>query len=162
MANKTALMGPGTSAEWETPRSLFDPLDREFEFLLDVAATPENTRCPLYITAEEDALSIGWAEFAGSRHGFAAWMNPPYGRDIGRWLAKAAAEREHGVTTVCLLPARTDTRWWHQYVWDGSTHHPRTGVEVRFLQGRVRFELDGQPAPSGSTFPSVLVIFRGV
>ena len=87
---------------------------------------------------------------------------------IGQWLAKAAAERERGVTTVCLLPARTDTRWWHEWVWDRCGCHPRTGVEVRFVQGRVVFELNGKPIvdkngrPVGSPFPSVIVIFRGV
>ena len=155
--NKAALMGPGTSAEWETPLSLFDPLYREFEFIVDVAATEANTRCTLWF---EDAFAVEWAKALPTP--FSVWCNPPYGRGIGRWLAKAAAERENGVTTVFLLPARTDTKWWHEHVWDASTHHPRTGVEVRFLQGRVKFEIDGKPAPAGSTFPSVLVIFRGV
>lgn len=164
MTNAHALLVPGARTEWETPWSLFDPLNQEFDFTLDVAASKENTRCLRYLTAEDDALTVDWAEYIRREcrpYRPVCWLNPPYGPGIGRWLAKAAAERLNSVTTVCLLPARTDTRWWHQYVWDASTHHPHTGVEVRFLAGRVRFELGGKPAPAGSTFPSVLVIFRG-
>lgn len=156
ITNKHALLTPGAKTEWETPSELFEPLDAEFVFTLDVAASHDNALCQWDWTAEDDGLKQPWGPHK------AAWCNPPYGPGIGRWLAKAAEERLKGVTTVCLLPARTDTKWWHEWVWDKSTHHTRTGVEVRFLKGRVRFLLGGKPAPAGSTFPSVIVVFRGI
>lgn len=163
MANTVALMKPGAATQWETPEATFGPLHAEFNFILDVAASHTNAKAPYYWTEADDALVQPWARLAGVRdrlYECAAWMNPPYGRGVGRWLTKAAEERLMGLTTVCLLPARTDTRWWHEHVWDGTAHHPRTGVGIRFLQGRVRFELGGKPAPAGSTFPSVIVVFQ--
>jgi phage N-6-adenine-methyltransferase len=125
---------------WETPQSLFDEINKEFQFTLDVCAIPDNAKCDLYFTPEQDGLLQEW-------HG-TCWMNPPYGRTIGRWITKAFQESERGVTVVCLVPARTDTVWWHDYCMRG---------EIRFLRGRVKFGGGKYSAP----FPSAIVIFRG-
>lgn len=125
------------SDDWSTPAALFDLLDREFRFELDVCASPENAKCARYFTVDVDGLAQRWTG--------ACWMNPPYGDAIGAWMAKAHASARAGATVVCLVPARTDTAWW----WD----HARHG-EVRFLRGRLRFG-DAQTAP----FPSAVVVF---
>lgn len=143
------------SAEWETPQWLFDELDREFGFTLDVCATPKNRKKSNFYTKEQDALKQDWAQGA---YGGACWMNPPYGREIGEWIKKASDSAQEGATVVCLLPARTDTRWWHDYIWDAEKHQPREGVKVRFLKGRLKFG----GAKDGAPFPSVIVIFGGV
>lgn len=141
--------------ERETPQALFDELNAEFGFVVDAAATAENAKCPAWIPPETDGLRVSWAIEAGARGG-AVWCNPPYSK-LRAWVAKAHSEALAGATVVCLIPARTDTRAWHEYVWDGANHRPRPGVEVRFLKGRVRFA--GMPA--GAPFPSAVVVFRG-
>lgn len=146
--------------EWSTPRELFDALDAEFDFRLDAAASDENTHCYAYLGPDHwnpvarDAIAVEWSEIAkaGSR---AVWLNPPYSK-CRAFIAKAAEEARKGCTVVCLVPSRTDTRWWHEYVWDGTTHQPRPGVEVRFLRGRLKFGGSKNSAP----FPSVVIIFR--
>jgi phage N-6-adenine-methyltransferase len=141
----TALMFSSRTDLWATPQSTFDELNAEFGFKLDVCATSENAKCERYITKEQDALSERmWPMWTG-----ALWMNPPYGRQIGKWVERAyTAAREHGATVVCLLPARTDTRWWHDFCMKG---------EVRFLRGRLKFGEARNPTPFGSA----VVIFRG-
>ena len=124
---------------WETPPELFEQLDREFSFTLDVCALPENAKCQRYFTPEEDGLSKEWSGVC--------WMNPPYGQEIGRWMQKAFTSSLRGCTVVCLVPARTDTEWWHQFAVRG---------EIRFLRGRLKF----RGAKSGAPFPSAIVIFR--
>ncbi len=89
---------------WETPRDLFDKLNEEFNFELDVCATPENAKCKKYYSPEEDGLKEEWKGLC--------WMNPPYGREIGKWIKKAYESALAGATVVCLVPARTDTAWW--------------------------------------------------
>jgi len=128
--------------EWETPQALFDELDREFGFTLDVCALPENAKCDLFFTPETDGLSQSWK-------GHICWMNPPYGREIGKWVKKAYEESQRGATVVCLLPARTDTRWFHDYIYGKA--------EIRFLRGRIKFVGAENSAP----FPSMIVIYRG-
>ena len=130
------------SYEWETPQELFDSLHSEFGFNLDPCATKENAKCPYYFTQEDDGLIQDWGEYT-------VFMNPPYGRVIRKWIKKAFEAAKLGATVVCLLPARTDTSYWHDYIF-------KEGVEVRFLRGRVHFS-GGGPAP----FPSAVVIFRG-
>lgn len=83
------------------------------------------------------------------------WMNPPYGRSIKHWISKAWEASEDGAVVVCLIPARTDTQWWHDYIWDESINAPRNGVQLRLVKGRIRFEGQKSSAP----FPSVIVIF---
>lgn len=155
------LLKPGNSQEWETPPELFEALNAEFGFQLDAAASDTNHLCPLYFTKEESALEYGWSHqlsFWGVTP--VIWCNPPYGPLAQKFIEKAATERELGVTTVMLIPARTDTKAWHQFIWDNKGHHPRTGVEVRFLPGRLKFRLDGKPL-GPATFPSAVVVFRG-
>jgi len=89
---------------WETPRDLFDKLNEEFNFELDVCATSENAKCKKYYSPEEDGLKEEWKGLC--------WMNPPYGREIGKWIKKAYESALAGATVVCLVPARTDTAWW--------------------------------------------------
>ena len=142
------LTGPNWDAlfssvngDWETPRYLFDSLDAEFGFERDVCALPHNAKCATFYSPEEDGLAQAWEGVC--------WMNPPYGRHIGKWVRKAWDESKRAETTVvCLLPARTDTTWFHRYCLKG---------EVRFLRGRVKFK----GAANGAPFPSMVVIFRG-
>ncbi len=128
------------SVEWATPPALFAKLARRFgPFDLDVCASPENAKCPRYYTREQDGLQQAWTG--------RCWCNPPYGRGIGRWVRKAWQSSLAGTTVVCLLPARTDTAWWHQYV--------QPFARVHFLRGRVKFGGSRNSAP----FPSVVVVF---
>src|SRR5262250_180392 len=94
--------------EWATPQAFYDALNAEFGFTLDVAAQPGNAKCARYLTPVEDALVQPWEGIC--------WCNPPYGRNLGDWIRKAYASAQAGATVVCLVPARTDTRWWQQYV----------------------------------------------
>lgn len=126
------------SNEWETPNDLFNELDDEFHFVLDVCATEYNHKCPEYFTPEIDGLSQPW-------RGVTVWCNPPYS-NIKEWAKKCS---EHKGTAVMLVPARTDTKWFHEYCYN------KPNVEIRFIKGRVRFSNAGS-AP----FPSMIVIFR--
>ncbi len=125
--------------EWSTPQDLYDQLDAEFGFTLDVCATAENAKCEQFYTEADDGLARPWSGVC--------WMNPPYGDVISAWVAKAhntCLDGRH--TVVCLLPARTDTAWWWNYARYG---------EVRFLRGRLKFGGGENSAP----FPSAVVIF---
>ena len=138
------------SAEWETPEDLFEELDKEFHFDLDPAATEENAKCVVFFTKELDGLSLPW-------EGFTVFCNPPYGRELPKWVKKAS---ESKTTTVLLMPARTDTSYFHDYVLGKA--------EVRFLRGRLHFvnralpsyRSDGGFVKSRAPFPSMIVIFR--
>ncbi len=126
---------------WSTPQKFFDFLSREFKFETDVCALPENAKCAHYFSPEDEGLTHPWRGVC--------WMNPPYGKHIGRWVAKAYESSKRGATVVCLLPSRTDTAWWHSYAVKG---------EIRFLRGRLKFGGQKSCAP----FPSALVIFRPI
>jgi len=128
------------SSEWATPQPLFNVLDAEFHFELDVCATPENAKCSRFYTVVDNGLARPWEGVC--------WCNPPYGREIGRWLAKARDAARDGATVVALIPARTDTRWWHSIVMGAS--------EIRYLPGRLRFGGCANSAP----FPSAVVVWR--
>ena len=125
---------------WRTPRRLFDLLDSEFHFDLDAAASADNTLCKNYFTAQDDALTRDWSGYRS------VWCNPPYGRELHRWMAKAFIESRHGPTVVMLVMACTETRWWRDYAWRAD--------EIRLVQGRVKFlKSTGKPAgaaPKGS------------
>ena len=137
----TKGMYTSNSEEWGTPQELFNRLNKEFNFTLDVCASEENAKCPKYYTKEEDALKQEW--------GGVIWMNPPYGRRIGNWVKKAKETARQGkATVVCLLPARTDTAWWHDYVMKAN--------EIRLIRGRLRFG-DGK---GSAPFPSAIVVFK--
>ena len=128
--------------EWETPQDLFDKLSLEFGgFRTDVCATKENTKVIHYFSKEQDGLTQDWTDLD-------CWMNPPYGREISKWIKKAATGGAKRV--VCLLPSRTDTRWFHDYIYK----NPK--AEIRFLKGRLKFGGGQNSAP----FPSMVVIFR--
>ena len=126
--------------EHSTPQDFFEELDAEFNFTLDPCATRKNKKCRSFYTKEIDGLVHKWA---GS-----VFMNPPYGREIGKWMKKAYESSQEGATVVCLVPARTETAWWHDYAMKG---------EIRFIRGRLRFNGSKINAP----FPSAVVIFRG-
>ena len=130
------------SNEWATPQYLFDELDREFNFTLDPCATDENTKCDKYYTIEDDGLKQDWSNDI-------VFMNPPYGRGIKHWIQKAYEEYDKGATVVCLIPARTDTTYWHEYIFNKAT-------DIRFLKGRVKFGDSKNSAP----FPSAVVVFN--
>ena len=125
---------------WETPQDFFDKLNEEFRFTLDVCAEEHTAKCEKYFTKEDNALDKDWRG--------TCWMNPPYGRGIGVWLKKAYETAQNGSMVVCLIPSRTDTKWWHDYVM--SAH------EIRFVKGRLKFDGHKNSAP----FPSAIVVFR--
>lgn len=127
---------------WSTPQDFFDKLNTMFHFTLDVCALPENAKCERYYTPEQDGLKQPWTGVV--------WCNPPYGRGIGKWVEKAAATAEAGATVVMLLPARTDTKWFHEFIYF------RPSVRVWFLRGRLKFGDGKNSAP----FPSMVVIFE--
>ena len=130
------------SDEWATPQELFDRLDEEFHFDLDPCASESNHKCKRYFTKEDNGLEKSWG-------GCSVFCNPPYGRDIGRWMQKAYEEsRKPGTLVVCLVPARTDTRWFHDWIYGKA--------ELRFIRGRIKFGGAKYNAP----FPSMIAIYR--
>jgi phage N-6-adenine-methyltransferase len=137
----TKLMFSSKSAEWSTPQKLFDSIDSVCGFELDVCATHDNAKCKRYYTVKDDALSkFPWKGVC--------WLNPPYGRGIEKWMDLAHWSAMHGSVIVCLVPARTDTAWWHNYAVKG---------DIIFLRGRIKFSGHKNCAP----FPSAIVIFGG-
>jgi phage N-6-adenine-methyltransferase len=124
---------------WATPQDFFDKCAERFAFDLDVCATPDNAKCASFFTAEQDGLAQPWRGVC--------WMNPPYGRLIGKWMRKAYESSLAGATIICLVPARTDTAWWHDYAVKG---------EVEFIRGRLKFGGSANSAP----FPSEPSIAR--
>ena len=127
--------------EWETPQEVFDHYNRLFDFNLDVCANEDNAKTYEFYDKEENGL-LDYNPWLGC-----CWMNPPYGRQIGDWVEKAYRESQHGNCIVCLLPARTDTRWWQDYVTKADSIH--------FIRGRLKFGGQTNSAP----FPSAIVIF---
>jgi len=140
--------------DWETPQDLFDQLNREFDFTLDVCANPDNAKCDFFFGPQLppytflDGLTLSWILPGRERN--CCWMNPPYGREIGKWVKKAYEESLKGCTVVALLPSRTDTRYFHEYIYN------KPNVEIRFVRGRIRFV----GAKSVAPFPSMIVVFR--
>ena len=130
------------SDEWATPQDVFDKLNREFHFDLDPCATANNHKTDWYFTAEQDGLDQNWG-------GHKVFCNPPYS-EIDKWVEKAWRESRQDYTTVVLLiPARTDTRYFHNFICNRA--------EIRFIKGRLKFGQSKNSAP----FPSMVVIFRG-
>lgn len=140
MAQFTKDRFSSITEERETPDSVFFPLNEEFNFETDVAATKTNTKCITFFDKKADGLKQSWRG--------TCWMNPPFGRQIKSWVKKAYESSLNGATVVCLLPARTNTVWWHNYCMRG---------EVRFIKGRPKFK--GQKY--GLPFPLAIVVFRG-
>ena len=145
--------------EWATPPETFAALNAEFDFDLDAAATPENRKCGFYFTQADNALVRDWTRPGGLEwlEPATVWLNPPYSK-CRAFIAKAAEEARKGCTVVCLVYARTDTRWFHEHIYDASTNQYRPGVEVRFIKGRLKFG----GAKAGAPAPSMVVIFRPV
>lgn len=138
----TDVMFSSKTDMWATPQAFFDALDKEFHFELDVCATRENAKCGLYFTKDDNGLAMPW----GHR---TCWCNPPYGREIGKWVKKAYESSKQGATVVMLLPARTDTAWFHDYIYYRAT-------EIRFIRGRLKFGGSKNCAP----FPSMVVVYK--
>lgn len=134
--------------EWQTPRDLYDKLNAEFHFMCDPCTTPDNPlRAKHFFTERDDGLKQFWYD-----HSF---VNPPYGRKIADWVRRAYLHNIRlNFEVVMLLPARTDTRWFHDYIYN----KPR--VEIRFLKGRLKFNNPKYPKPYPAPFPSMVVIFH--
>ena len=135
------VMFSSKTAEWTTPQAFYDRLNQEFNFTLDPCCTDETAKCSTYYTVADDGLAQPWA-------GHSVFMNPPYGRSIKDWIRKAYEEsRKPNTVVVALIPARTDTRYWHDYCMEAS--------EIRFIKGRLKFGESNNSAP----FPSAVVVF---
>jgi site-specific DNA-methyltransferase (adenine-specific) len=137
----TEVMFSSATDKWSTPQDFFDKLNTQYKFTLDVCASADNAKCVKYFTEEDNGLEQEWLGMC--------WMNPPYGREISKWIRKAYLE---AVTRKCkviaLLPARTDTKWFHEYIYN-------KGVKVTFIKGRLKFGNCKNAAP----FPSMVVEF---
>jgi site-specific DNA-methyltransferase (adenine-specific) len=156
---KSQVVFSRESDEWGTPDELFDALHEEFNFGLDAAATCENTKLPCFISPDEDALTVSWVDHAAKR--VPVWLNPPYSQ-VAAFVKKAYEESLQGSKIVMLLPARTDTRWFHDFIWNTRKYHPQHRVEIRFLRGRLKFTkpAQGKDGPTNSApFPSMIVVF---
>ena len=136
----TSGMMSSNTPEWATPQSFFDALNQEFHFDLDPCSTHENAKCERHFTKEDDGLSKSWG-------GEIVFCNPPYGRELPKWVKKCYEESQKGAVVVMLIPARTDTRWFHDYIYGKA--------EIRFIKGRLKFGNAKQSAP----FPSMVVIY---
>lgn len=137
-----AALFSSSTDEWATPQWLFDKLNDEFHFTLDPCALPINAKCAKFYTPEDDGLKQDWA-------GEIVFCNPPYGKAIANWVRKCSEEsKKPNTTIVMLIPARTDTRYFHDYIY-------RNAKEIRFIKGRLRFG----GAKAGAPFPSMIVIF---
>jgi site-specific DNA-methyltransferase (adenine-specific) len=140
---KTEVLFSSKSDSWATPQAFFDELDKEFHFDLDPCADDQNHKCPLYFTKEQDGLKQDWS-------GHIVFCNPPYGRRIGQWVEKAFREGcKDNTIVVLLVHARTDTKWFHDFVYHRA--------EIRPVRGRLKFGGGAVNAP----FPSMVVIYRG-
>lgn len=136
----TQVMFSSEDMTWATPQDFFDMVNEEFNFNTDVCATKSNAKCKHFYSPKEDGLSQSWE---GN-----CWMNPPYGKELKTWIEKASLESLKGATVVALIPARTDTKYFHEYIYNQH--------EIRFIKGRLKFSNSKTSAP----FPSMLVIFR--
>ena len=141
----TDVMFSSKKHDWQTPPDLFNELNKEFDFVMDLAADKDNSVCEFYIDEEMDSLSIPWHQQEGW-----LWLNPPY-NNIKVWMEKCHKEAQLGAKVVALIPNRSDTKWY----WDNI--HGK--YEVRLIKGRVKFLSNGEKVHS-APFPSVLIIFR--
>lgn len=142
MANITACLSSKTD-DWATPQDFYDKLNKEFHFTLDPCADEHNHKCDFYYTKEQDGLSKDWG-------GYTVFCNPPYGKEIGRWVKYSYEQsRKPNTTVVMLIPARTDTKYFHDFIYGKA--------ELRFIRGRLKFGGSKISAP----FPSMVVVFNG-
>ena len=140
----TDLMFSSKDNSWETPPSLFNILDMEFNFTLDPCCTKQTAKCKKFFTKEEDGLIQDWSKDI-------VFVNPPYGREIGKWVEKSYNEAKKGAKVVMLIPSRTDTKWFHDFIYNKA--------EIRFLKGRIRF-LQNKKELNAAPFPTMLIIFN--
>ena len=147
------LMFSSISNEWETPNNVFNRLNDEFNFILDAASTIDNAKCKNFYSIEDNSLNQNWSNHKS------IWCNPPYGREIGKFIKKGYEESQKDCSVVFLIPARTDTKWWYEFCSKG---------EVRFIKGRLKFinkllpsyNVNGNFKISPAPFPSAIVIFK--
>ena len=141
--NSTVMFSSATD-QWATPQEFFDKLNAEFNFDLDPCADETNHKCAEYYKREIDGLKQDWG---GKR----VFCNPPYGREIGKWVEKCFSEVRIGTCelAVMLIPARTDTKWFHDYIYGKAD-------EIRFVRGRLKFGDSKNSAP----FPSMVVVYK--
>ena len=133
--------------EWRTPQELFERLDSEYHFNLDAAANEFNAKCEKYYTVHDNGLAKMWG-------GYNVFVNPPYGRDISKWVRKGYTEGMRPDTVVVMLiPARTDTSYWHDYIFGKA-------YEVRFIRGRIRFLNESGQQLNSAPFPSAVVVWK--
>lgn len=145
------------SNEWETPQDLFNKLNDRYSFTLDPCCTHENAKCAKHYTQEDNGLVQDWS-------GEVVFCNPPYGREIGKWVEKAYNEAMNGTKIVMLIPARVDTKWFHKYLYNKEAQ----GIRIEFIKGRLKFinrtlttwREDDNSKASPATFPSMLVYFN--
>lgn len=138
----TKVMFSSETDMWATPIEFYNKLNEEFNFTLDPCATDSNHKCEKYYTEQQNGLAQSW-------EGNTVFCNPPYGRELPKWVKKAYEESLNKDTTVVMLiPARTDTRYFHDYIYNKA--------EIRFLKGRLKFGDSKNSAP----FPSMVVIFK--
>lgn len=134
------ILFSSNSDEWETPQDLYDELDKEFHFNLDLAATKKNSKCECFAT---DGLT---GRYTGD---FNIWCNPPYS-NAKEWVKRCWELAKSVNVVVMLIPARTDTKWFHEYIYQ------QPDVEIRFIKGRLKFSGSKNSAP----FPSMIIVFR--
>ena len=147
MKNKHKIHFSSDDQSWETPQYFYNQTDKEFNFTLDPCCTKETAKCDHYFTKEDNGLAESWQDHI-------VFMNPPYGREIKHWIKKAHDEFLKGsCTIVALIPSRTDTRYWHDYIFP---LYYENRIEIRFLKGRLKFGNSKNSAP----FPSALIIFK--
>jgi len=135
------------SNEWRTPKYIFDYYNKIYNFQLDASATKENALCEKFYTLEDNSLIQNWNQYK------TIWCNPPYGREIGKFVKKSYEESLKGYTVVLLIPARVDTKWWHEYCTLGS---------VYFIKGRLKFINNNNVNNTSAPFPSAIVIFNNL
>ena len=139
------VMFSSKSEEWETPQELYNYLNLDYRFTLDPCATPENAKCEKFFTREDDGLNKSW-------EGEKVFMNPPYGRDIKKWVKKAYEEGQKPETVVaCLIPSRTDTKYWHEYC--------MKAWKIHFVKGRLKFT-NNNIGNNSAPFPYAVIIFK--
>lgn len=134
--------------DWETPQDFYDRLNNKYRFKWDLAASDDNAKCSCYFTRDDNSLEQDWEGLSGN-----LFLNPPYGRELKLWVQKAATTKlKDKQNLVMLIPSRTDTSYWHDYIFNHA--------EIKFLRGRLKFEIDGVSGDS-APFPSAIIIYKG-
>ena len=137
------VMFSSKSNEWSTPQNLFDKLNNKYHFTLDPCSTVENHKCDKFYTIEDDGLIKDWSNET-------VFVNPPYGRELYKWVKKCYEEGLNGTKIVLLIPSRTDTKYFHEFLYN------KNNVKIEFIKGRLKFGDSNNSAP----FPSLLAYFN--